>query len=764
MGIERFFSSIEQNNITNLENNFTYKLQKKLDSDYLLVDFNSIVHITSATIISDMNYLLYQIINKTFKGNDKAKNIIDAYKINLNINDDIKYTELTDYLTVNKLDEIIFDKVEEFVLNMLQNFVNPDKLKYLFIAVDGVPNKCKMIEQKKRRFMAAVVGELKDKIFEKYEGELMKNKNRYLYEQNKINWHKIYISPGTNFMNHLDKELAYDKFNKKVKNICKNLKKYTYSGTNEFGEGEKKIVDYAYDNNIGENITVYSPDSDMSLLCLLLSNKFKNITIMRHNQQENNYDIIDVDALKKNIFNYVLNSIKIKTKTNINTKLDSVSIIDDIVFILTIFGNDFLPKLESFNVKYDFDRIIDKYVKILIDNKITYIIDNKTINQNMFMNLMKVLHDDEGKNLQKQYMTSQYQNYEQLKKILEATHENFVQTINDFIEKLRQFNKKVKEDTINMNWWLSNESDFINKLIKLTKLQVRTHNISDHYEFIDNYIKYYKQHNRLPEVKVTFRKYSRSLRNPHYMNNLEKSISKIDPKLKITKYDEEIFKLDNMLDEYAKKLNASSLDLGYVSIDPKTYIWKTENIQKGVSRYYYDFFGVSNIDVKNTDMNKILNDYIEGLMWVFNYYYNSNGNSNSKPNMWFYKYTHAPLLTQLYYFMKNQKGNYINETLNGLDKYVVDSDNFFTPTEHLMYVSPIDIYPEVIPIKYKNKVNSTIDVNRIVNEVWSNDVSDEIDCRGVIFLNKCHITEIHTGDSIIEEFNNDIKFIKKLRT
>ena len=66
MGIERFFSSIEENNITNLGNHFTYKLQKKIDSEYLLIDFNSIIHITSSTVINDMNYLLYQIINKSF--------------------------------------------------------------------------------------------------------------------------------------------------------------------------------------------------------------------------------------------------------------------------------------------------------------------------------------------------------------------------------------------------------------------------------------------------------------------------------------------------------------------------------------------------------------------------------------------------------------------------------------------------------------------------------------------------------------------------
>lgn len=759
MGIERFFSSIEQNNVTNLNDSFTYKLQKSLDSDYLLVDFNSIIHITSATVVSDMNYLLYHIINFTYKGDNKFSNIINTYEIKLDIDTELHYTQLVDYLTLDKLNEIVLNKVKEFVFNMLQNFVNPNKLKYLYIAVDGVPNKCKMIEQKKRRFMAAVVGELKNKIFLKYESDLMKDKNRYLYEKNKINWHKIYISPGTQFMNSVDSMLSEGEFKKKLSKVLKNLKKYTYSGTNEFGEGEKKIVDYAYDNDISENITVYSPDSDMTLLCLLLSNKFKKITIMRHNQQENNYDIIDVDTLRKNMVNYVLNYIKIKD-TKFSGKLDSNSIINDIVFILTIFGNDFLPKLESFNVKYDFDKIINKYIKILMENNFTYIIKGNEVNQNMFTKLMKVLHEEEGKNLQKQYISFQYQNYDKLKKILGATHDNFVEVINNFIFKLREFNKQIKKDSIKKSYWLNNENDFISKLMKLTNLQIRVNDDN----FIDNYIKYYKQHNQLPEVRVTFKRYSRSLKNPHFTQALEKSMAKIDPNMKITKYDEENFKLDNMLDEYAKKLNASSLNLGYVSIDRKTYVWKAEDVKKGVERYYYDFFGISSPDnIKNPEMSKLLNEYIEGLMWVFNYYYLSNGSKYSKPNIWFYKYTHAPLLTQLYHFMMQQKDGYLSNLIHGLDKYVVNLKDYFKPEEHLMYVSPVEVYPEIIPTKYKNKISSKIDIHKIVEEIWKNEISDEIDCRGVLFLNKCHINEIHTGNNIMDEWKNDINFIKKLR-
>ena len=233
MGIERFFSSIEENNITNLESSFTYKIQKKLKVDHLLIDFNSIVHVTSAAVVSDMNYLLYQIINKSFKANNKAKKIIEDYKIKININDDIIYTDLIKVITKDFLDKTILDKVEEYVLNIVNNFVEGQKLKTLYIAVDGVPNKSKMIEQKKRRYMGVIISELKEKIFHKHEKELMKNETRYLYEQNKFEWSKIYISPGTKFMDLLDELLTSDSLNKKISFI----KKYKYSGPKEFGEG-----------------------------------------------------------------------------------------------------------------------------------------------------------------------------------------------------------------------------------------------------------------------------------------------------------------------------------------------------------------------------------------------------------------------------------------------------------------------------------------------------------------------------------------------
>ena len=114
--------------------------------------------------------------------------------------------------------------------------------------------------------------------------------------------------------------------------------------------------------------------------------------------------------------------------------------------------------------------------------------------------------------------------------------------------------------------------------------------------------------------------------------------------------------------------------------------------------------------------------------------------------------------------MKNQNKDYIDKTINNLHKYKVDIEDFFLPQEHLMYVSPIDSYKDIVPSQYKNKIKSVIDIHKIVDEVWNNSTSDEIDCRGVLFLNKCHINEIHTNEDIFESWNKDKKFILSLRS
>ena len=732
MGIERFFSSIVENKITNIKDDFTYNLEKKLDTDYLYVDFNSIIYTTSYLVMTDMNYLLYKII--TGKKNNRVDTILKNYDIN---SDKIESVEsFKNYLVSDRLDSYVLEKTLDYVVNMVTNFVNPDNLKLLYLAIDGVPSKGKIMEQKKRRYMGAIVMEMKNKIFDKYKDKLKQDKNRYQFITNQIEWNRVKITPGTVFMDRLSELLKSKDFDSVIKNTCKNMKEFIVSTVYDPGEGEKKIVDHiiSLPQNVKQkNFSIYSPDSDVTLLGLILSSDVPMLNIIRFNQQRNVYNIIDIKQLATNLYSYV----KEKSK---NKKLEQNNVIDDIVYVLTIFGNDFLPKIESFSVSQDFDRIIDTYIEILNNGKnlIDITKDNKTLNQEFLVDLIINLAKGEGGNLQKTYMSNNYQNYNKLKRTLGADQSNFTEVLNEFLSNLRNLNSDIRKDN-NVDNLYKNKEDFLSKLKKLTNIGLSSN--VDNKEFVRAYHKFYKDNGKFPIVRISFRRYRKSLQDNYHHTNLEKKLDSIDRGLKITKYDEEVYKFENMLDEYQKKLNAYTLNLGYIKIDPHSYIWKSEKVEKGVKRYYSEFFGLTGeLNNNNKQLTTILQSYIDGLVWVFEYYFNHFDIKENQSNAytWFYPYTHAPLLTQLSNYLKvkaNDKA-YLSNIGKKVMSYKVPMKQYFTPLEQLMYVTPKVLLIDLVPDKYKNFVKTNKYYPDLVKLLDDDKI---IDCRGAVYLSKCHL-------------------------
>ncbi len=632
--------------------------------------------------------------------------------------------------------------------------------------------------------MGIFIEKVKNKIYEKYKAELKKQKERFQFESNKIKWSTIRITPGTEFMHLLNNSLISDEFKKSIEKLCKNIKKYIFSGPYEPGEGEKKIVDFIRNSPQKRgSYVVYSPDSDVILLCLLLNTKLTpeddrrvtKLTMLRHNQQKGNYDVIDIDTLSENLFSYAVSKMGTKGIP------DKDSTMNDIVFLLTIFGNDFVPKVESFNVRQDFDRIIDKYIEILKTNRdadgFNYLVDynyetkRKVIDQNTLFKIIKELQIDEGGNLQKMYMSSHYRNYNKLKKIMDADQTNFTQKLSDFLFKLRLLNSELRNVKKNdyskfLDKWLKEENEeFISKLNRLTRLGI-TEKMNNR-EFLEAYIEYFVRNNKIPKVAIYFRRYLNSLRSDFHRQKLEKSLDYLDPKIKITSYDEEIYKFDNMLDEYQKKLNAYALNLGYVSVDPNTYVWKTEKISNSVKKYYKRFFDIDDINVKNSKMKNLVQEYIDGLVWVFEFYFNDFDEEKNRriADVWFYPFEYAPLFTQIYYFFKDNmhKKDFISSISKRLRKYKVDRPEYFNCLEHLMYVSPAPYVKEIIPKEYYNFAEKSAfypSIDEAVDNFWKNPMSsEEINCRGKIFLNKCHL-EILKHD---RNFEKDKVFIGNLR-
>lgn len=784
MGIESLFSSIQDNKVANLEAEFSQVFVNKISATHFYVDFNSIVHVMSSKVIDELNYILYKIIINDYEKDKKVISYVEKYEIILDNNNNTP--ELFHQKIIPKIHEIIINTVARYVIYMLKNLINPDKLKYLFIAIDGTPTMSKIIEQKRRRYMGAVMAGIKQKIFEKHKTTLEKKQyNRYLFETYKFSFNKTEISPATDLLDMLYIRLTDNEFVSELKKICPKLHDYKCSGPYVPNEGEKKIIDVlrsVYHEQA--EYVIYSPDTDLTLLGLLLNSKYltengnnKNISflkILRYNQQEEHYDVIDIDKLSENLYSYIQKKIKVPSPLNKDR------VIQDVVFLLTVFGNDFVPKLITFDVRHDFDLIIDKYIQILdksfeLNNTYHFIInyDNTTsrkiIDQTMLYIMVEILHKDEGKNLQKSYMSANFRNYNKLKKMLDVTKDNFTEVMNIFLENLRNFNHTIANthDINNIVKKWESKQDFINKLKRLTKINFSSNeNKMSNDIFIKNYFMYYTQYHKFPKVKVSFEKYSKTVDDSYHSDILRRSLEKY-PKFSVTEFDKEIYKFEHMLDEYQQKLNATSIDIGSVWVNTKTYTLKSEKISNSVKKYYEMYFGITgDLNVRNTKLQNLVREYIKGLIWVFNFYYNNLDPKYSFENAdrWYYPYHRAPLLTQIYEFLKDIEYKHdikFRVTIeNEIYKYKIPRQEYFNCMEHLLYVSPINVMPNIVPEEYINFVKTSgyyPDLDKVINNILNDKNNSEIDCHSVTFLNKCIL---NVAEKNIIDYQ---QFIKRLR-
>ena len=606
MGIPKLFITINKNNITS--NAIKENIKDNIEHKFFFIDYNSIIHTTSQKFINNLN-----------ESKKKVENI----------------------------DDIIIDLcVEE--INLLIKTFSKSKLDLLYIAIDGVPSMGKMIEQKKRRYMNTIINEYKKILKEKYKNELQKsflpNKmNRYDYKE--ISFDKNKISPGTDFMKKLTKKLKSSKFN---------TKKYILSSFDEIGEGEKKILDYILQNNL-DNCLIYSPDADMILLLCLLKNT--NINILRHNQQtstpeEDIYDLINIDLFKQNLYSYI------------DFDLDKDKFIKDIVFLSSIFGNDFIPKIESIDVENNFQQLLDIYLDTYKSvNNYLVLFDKKYIlNTNFFVDFLKKYLEFEQFNINEKYMNETYRFYRKFKNIYSLEYENVNHTNFDDINK--QFNDKLDDFIKNpMNY--KKDNIFINQLKQIIQPNIIDTNL-DNNIFLKKFI-VIKNNKRFSWDKFTF-----TSNIPFHKNRINSMIKNGYN----TNYDKELYIFINILDKYDKMFRKK---------------------------------------IKYNITNDMIINYIEWILWTFNYYFNKTNNVS----YWYYKYKDSVFVSDIYsYIYKNP--NSLKDIYNNLKKYdVTDLNKYFTPDKQLEFISP------------KDKL-----IKKIINNL-----GEEINCK-TKFINQCDIKSL----------------------
>lgn len=661
MGIEKFFNSLIKNNVANLNESFATKFNNdSIEITDLYIDFNSIVYIVVGKVLFNFNGILYGILTN----NKKKIELHNNYGINIIDNCEVFIDEVK-----NKINEIIIDETEKYLLKIIQTLSIPNKLRLLYVAVDGVPTRAKMIEQKNRRYMTYIITAMQKRIFENHEADLQKDPIRYKYELLKISWNKNFITPGTIFMDKLDYRLNALLFYNKLKELCPNLDIYYYSGSRVIGEGEKKIYDHLRKSNytIGK-YAIYSGDTDVVLLCLLLNcplmDKQKRyiteLKMIRYNQQKSSHDIIDIDKLKSNICEYTNNTDYIR----------------DIVFLLTIFGNDFLPKIITYDAKYDFTKII----RLLIESNTRIIVDDK-LNFTNFVGVLKYLVKYEKINVANNYIKNKYRNFQK----------------KDDDEPL----KKLKKMKLNDNLLIHNDNNNIN--------------------------------------------------NKYHVSKIRQIVDSIDPLTKVTEYDKELYAFENKLGKYVKLLNSKDIELGKVYI--KNNILKVRSMKKNKMKYYKKYFNVkSNYTLNNKIIYDATENYFEGLIWLYYYYY-FDVNNYIYEELWYYKYPNSPMLGHILKYIKKYQPK-----IESFKKYNIDRErddiitSIMSPLELLLYVTPCANVKEVIPKQFLKYIDDELymDLDIIVDAILNGKGKKYIICPNNSFLSKCHLKKIDLSIDYIE--------------
>lgn len=255
----------------------------------LYLDFNAIIHTASATVV----------------------NRIIEYK-----------------------NQDIFDEIIKYTL-MICNICQPKDL--LYIAVDGVAPRSKIMQQRRRRYISA------------YRNDCINNfkkKNNITISK----WDSNCITPGTEFMIELDTYLkiyfSNNKFNFSV----------IISGHEEPSEGEHKIIKYIKENKSNFGDIILGLDADLIMLSLGCQNA--QIYLMRENIEFNEsnqhvyFKFLDINILRKDVAKHLYDN-------------DCEGYMYDYIFISFLLGNDFIPAMSFLKLKDGaLDIIIDVYKKI----------------------------------------------------------------------------------------------------------------------------------------------------------------------------------------------------------------------------------------------------------------------------------------------------------------------------------------------------------------------------------------------------------------
>ena len=285
----------------------------------------------------------------------------------------------------NKLLDNICQKLKEYI-----EIIKPSNK--IFIAFDGIAPVAKLNQQKNRRYKSWFQDEVMHQIH-----------STSTVKENK--WNTAAITPGTNFMDKLDKRIN-EEFNDPLKY---NVEEIIISTSKNIGEGEHKIYEYIRNNkdyHINSSTAIYGLDSDLIMLTLNHLDYCPKMYLFR----ETPYFIKNLDTSLQPNSNYLLDIpefadklvIDMSNKLNLNNEIKN-RLIKDYIFLFFFLGNDFMPHFPALNIRTNGIQILlDIYNKINKDQKEFFIEKGKIVWKKV-REMIGILGNDERVLLKEEY-------------------------------------------------------------------------------------------------------------------------------------------------------------------------------------------------------------------------------------------------------------------------------------------------------------------------------------------------------------------------
>lgn len=258
------------------------------------------------------------------------------------------------------------DIIDNVILQTVSIIKAANPSEFVFIGIDGVAPRAKMAQQRKRRYITCFKNEVIRTTYEKHMFCVP------------CDWDSNAITPGTPFMNELDKRMT-DYFNTNEFPF-----KVFVSDSSQPDEGEQKLFDHMRSYDDDKINVINGLDADLIMLSLLSK---KTIYLQRDDKT-----YIDIVEFRKSIAQYV------------SPEYPTEQLMWDYVFLCVLLGNDFIPNIPFLKIiNGGIDILLNIYkhtTNNLREPLVIYKNNEFTINANMLTEIIRKCSEMERGNLE----------------------------------------------------------------------------------------------------------------------------------------------------------------------------------------------------------------------------------------------------------------------------------------------------------------------------------------------------------------------------